>query len=274
MQGRLVEKVDNKIQAFPWKDWRTEFSIAETLNISLMEWTLDHDNLHLNPLLTTDGRAEIRKLGDLYNIRIESLTGDFLMQAPFWKEDQHQKDKLFDQFIDVINACSLLGISLIVVPLVDNGAIETKREYERIIDQLKELSGHLDEKQVVIGFEVDFSPQMLKRFIDHFDPRLFGINFDTGNSAAMGIDPKEEIDLLHSHFKNVHIKDRPLNGQTVPLGHGHADFDQIFSLLNMHDYDGNFILQTARAEDDCHAELIGEYRRFVEVGLTKSKAAY
>ena len=237
-----------------------------------MEWTLDHENLYQNPLLTNEGRAEILHLQSLHDIKIGSLTGDFLMQAPFWKEGQHQNVKLLDQFIDVINACSLLGIGLIVVPLVDNGAIETKREHDIAIYQFNELSDHIDEKNIKIAFEVDFEPQKLKRFIDHFDPRLFGINFDTGNSAALGFNPEQEIELLHSHFKNVHIKDRPLNGQTVALGEGDADFDTIFHLLNLHGYDGNLILQTARANDGDHAKLISEYRQFVEVGMIRTKA--
>ena len=34
MQGRLVDQVDTKIQAFPWENWKVEFSIAKALNIT------------------------------------------------------------------------------------------------------------------------------------------------------------------------------------------------------------------------------------------------
>ena len=61
----------------------------------------------------------------------------------------------------------------------------------------------------------------------------------------MGFDPSDEINLYGKRIKNVHIKDRKLNGSTVPLGEGNADFESIF--FNLKDeYSGNFILQTAR----------------------------
>ena len=83
MQGRLCPMVDGKIQSFPWRDWRTEFPVAQRLGVGLMEWTLDHDRLPENPLMTPQGRREIRALSSKYGVRVESLTGDIFMQAPF-----------------------------------------------------------------------------------------------------------------------------------------------------------------------------------------------
>jgi len=59
---------------------------------------------------------------------------------------------------------------------------------------------------------------------------------------------------------NVHIKDRMLGGTTVPLGTGNANFEVIFSELSRLNYEGNFILQTARATSDEHAEVLSAYR--------------
>src|SRR3546814_5788968 len=36
MQGRLCDRVDGMIQAFPWQDWESEFPTAHRLGIGLM----------------------------------------------------------------------------------------------------------------------------------------------------------------------------------------------------------------------------------------------
>ena len=59
---------------------------------------------------------------------------------------------------------------------------------------------------------------------------------------------------------NVHVKDRVLGGTTVPLGTGSADFEAVFAALAQRNYQGNFILQTARAADGNHADALRTYR--------------
>ena len=58
MQGRLVDQIDRKIQAFPTLQWEEEFEIANQLGISLMEWTIDDFNFEKNPLMTINGRKK------------------------------------------------------------------------------------------------------------------------------------------------------------------------------------------------------------------------
>src|SRR5215213_6217684 len=85
MQGRLSPLVDGKIQAFPWAHWEQEFASAAKIGLPLVEWTLDQDRLRENPLMTEGGRARIRELTGSSGIRVESVTGDCFMQAPFFK---------------------------------------------------------------------------------------------------------------------------------------------------------------------------------------------
>ena len=49
MQGRLSSIVGNKIQSFPWKNWKEEFKIGNKLNFKILEWTLDFKKLYSNP---------------------------------------------------------------------------------------------------------------------------------------------------------------------------------------------------------------------------------
>ena len=48
----------------------------------------------------------------------------------------------------------------------------------------------------------------------------------------------------------MHIKDRVFNGTTVPLGDGDTDFNSVFKSLKDIEYKGNFILQTARSDNN------------------------
>jgi|SaaInlStandDraft_5_1057022.scaffolds.fasta_scaffold28522_1 L-ribulose-5-phosphate 3-epimerase len=260
MQGRLSPIVDGKIQAFPWKAWRYEFKIAKNINLNLVEWTLDQEDLYKNPLLTQKGQDEIKNLCRYYNIGIPSLTGDCFMQDPFWRSLGEEQNILKKDFQKILEACISVGISIIVVPLVDNGRLNNFEEEDVLIDFLKEIELFLNINNLQIAFESDFNPKELNRFICRLNPSLFGINYDIGNSAALGFDSTEEIDLYGNRIINVHVKDRVLGGTTVPLGTGDADFEKVFSNLKKIGYKGNYILQTARANDGNHSKILDKFK--------------
>ncbi len=260
MQGRLCDLVDGKIQAFPWLQWESEFPAARAINIGLMEWTLDQERLHDNPLLMKEGRKRIRALADDNGVQILSVTGDCFMQAPFFKVTGDKRDSLLRDLDAVLAACSDLGVRYVVIPLVDNGAITNADEETALLDGLLARSDWLAQNGMKIVFESDFSAGRLADFIAQFPEDTFGINYDIGNSAALGYDFAEEISSYGSRIDNVHVKDRELHGMTVPLGTGAANFPGVFRALRECGYDGNFILQTARAEDGDHAAAIAKYR--------------
>ena len=114
-------------------------------------------------------------------------------------------------------------------------------------------------QRLSIVFESDHTPAALARFIDALPSKIFGINYDIGNSASLGYAPTEEIGAYGARILNVHVKDRVRGGTTVPLGTGNADFAAAFRALRRARYSGNFILQTARAADVC--EVADNLRR-------------
>lgn len=263
MQGRLSPVIDGKIQAFPWPYWRDEFPLARQAGLSCMEWTLDADRISENPLMTADGRAEIASLSHEHGIAIPSLTGDFCMQAPFWKAAGAEQAARIATFAQVLRACAAAGIGILVVPLVDHGALASTAERELLESELLKLQPLLQSHDLAIAFESDFPPPQLAAFIANFPAQTFGINHDIGNSASLGWDPDEEIPLLAPRILNVHVKDRPRGGATVPLGEGAADLAKVFALLNAAGYRGNFILQTARAAEGAHFETLRRYTALV-----------
>lgn len=263
MQGRLSPQIDGKIQAFPWPYWQDEFPLAQALGLARLEWTLDHEDLAANPLMTEEGRAEIRALSAAHDIAVSSITGDCFMQAPFWKAEGALKAALVEEMAGVIRAGAAVGASIVVVPLVDNGAVSTPVEEAALAEGLADLTPLLRETGVRIAFECDYPPAKLAAFIAGFPADGFGINFDIGNSASLGWAPAEEIPLIAPRLINVHVKDRVLGGTTVALGQGDADLPAVFKLLRQAGYDGFLILQTARAADGDHVGAARAYRDLV-----------
>ena len=265
MQGRLSQVVDGRIQAFPWHVWQHEFPSAKKIGLSTMEWTLDQEGLYQNPLMTTLGQREIVELCEEYEFSIPSLTGDCFMQSPFWKAtDSTVYKELTDDFEAIITSCANINIKLVVVPLVDNGSIENSQQEKILIDFMLGQETTLRSLGIKVAFESDFPPAELHRFIRQLNSDVFGVNYDIGNSASLGFDPLEELKLVGDRVLNVHVKDRIRSGGSVPLGEGASDFNSVFNLLKKRNYNGNYILQTARATDGQHQEVLMQYRNFVQ----------
>jgi L-ribulose-5-phosphate 3-epimerase len=260
MQGRLSALVDGKIQAFPWNEWREEFPRAKALGLSRMEWTIDQDGLRENPLTTDAGRVEIGRLIRENSLRIPSLTGDCFMQAPFWKATGQTREALLADLDLVLASCSALGVEFVVIPLVDNGKIETPEQTEALLSALLVRTTSLSKQNVKIVFESDLPPAELADFIARLPAEHFGINYDIGNSAALGYDCGEEIAAYAPRILNVHVKDRLRGGTTVPLGAGAAELSRAIGLIEKSGYSSQYILQTARAVDGDHSSALKRYR--------------
>lgn len=259
MQGRLSPIVDGKIQSFPWSDWHAEFPAAQRLGFGLMEWTLDYERLADNPLMTRQGRAEVRRLSSKYNIKIRSLTADFLMQMPFWKVTGVSRGQRLLELDLVLDACSFSGIRMVVVPLVDSGEILNGEQEEAVIEAFTARIDRLRRDDLVVAFECNYHPKSLALFIHQLPSDVCGINLDIGNSAALGYDIADEITLYGHRIVHVHVKDRILGGTTVPLGTGSADIPRALRLLLASGYRGLFILQPARAKDGDHEGALSRY---------------
>ena len=264
IQGRLSPLVSGRIQAFPKDYWREEFLLGDMHDIRMIEWTLDYKGLHENPLLTSEGQQEIQRMSDENSISIPSLTGDCFMQAPFWKASKVQQESLERDFLAVVDACSIMGIKYIVVPLVDNGSLDNTQEEQVLVEFMERHTEDFQLKEVVIVFESDLAPSELKRFIEQFPMGIFGINYDIGNSASLGYQFEVELEAYEDRILNVHLKDRLLGGTTVPLGDGNAKLPEAISALEQGGYCGNYILQTARAVDGDHVGAICHYRDMVK----------
>ena len=270
MQGRLSPLYEEQIQAFPWDHWRAEFSAAAELGLYHIEWTLDRERLHQNPIMTEAGRVEIARLSAVSGVVVRTLTADCFMQMPFHREHGSVRKALLTDAIQVLEGCRAATVEYVVLPIVDDGAISNDREMNAFVLGVNELLEETASSGVSLLLESEEEPAWIAALLKRLPADRIGINYDIGNSAACGHDPVAEFAAYGQSIENVHIKDRISGGRTVPLGEGAANFDLVFRQLEKIDYQGRYILQTARATDDDHAGVLRRYRDFVLSNLRQS----
>jgi hexulose-6-phosphate isomerase len=250
MQGRLSPMINKKIQSFPHKYWKKEFYLCNKINIKKLEWTIDNFKFDSNPICTQEGREKIIFLKNKYNIEIDSVTADFFMQRPFFKKN-YNKEINYEKLKNFIIDASKIGIKYIILPLVDNASVNNSVEEKILTRLLNYLKALIKSCNIIILFESDYAPIKLLKFIKNFDKKLFGINYDSGNSAGLGYDFNSEK-IYFSYVKNIHIKDKKFNGNSVNLGEGSYQFKKLFKFLKKINYKGNLILQTARHKNNIY----------------------
>lgn len=265
MQGRLLNsEKKNTIQYFPDKNWTLEFKLAKKINFKIIEWTVNEENLKKNPIYN----GELKKLKNVmekYKIKIPSITYDYFMQKPFFKEKNlKKKNEIFQILGKIINNGNKIGIKYHVFPLVDNGSVKSKKQEKILIKGIKILLKKLNKKSHIL-FETDYKPNSVIKFIKKFRNKKIGINYDTGNSAALNYNFNDEIKYWR-YVKNIHIKDRVLNGNTVRLGKGNWDYKKFFKLIKGK-YKGNFIFQTARNANNKHIHEMLINKNFFDNGF-------
>jgi hexulose-6-phosphate isomerase len=261
MQGRLSPIINNRIQQFPWNSWSNEFVLASKIDIKLIEWTIDTFEFCKNPLISINQWDEINLIMEKTNISIPSVTCDYFMENPPWKTDL----KLVKEGISsILEGMRNIRSTILVIPLVDNSSLPDSSSVKIIENLFTDLIPEIIKNKLQIAFECDLNPEKLSEFISKFDRNYFGINYDIGNSSSLGFNPTEEFRAYGSRIINVHVKDRKLNGTSVPLGEGDADFLGIFRLLHKENYQGNLILQTARSKVGKDSEVLVKYKKLVE----------
>jgi L-ribulose-5-phosphate 3-epimerase len=266
MQGRLTSSKSGKVQEFPETSWRSEFPLMNQLGISHLEWTVDWKNYKLNPIFSAHEQVEISQLCQDNSVSVGSITLDNLVEAPLgFKNCSTGRQSSLAEFTWILDRLENTDVRILVVPLVKESGLSNFFELQELILLLPELESQVSSKSMKIAFECEFDLSVLNYLVNSFSPfPNIGFNFDIGNSAAMGNDPEDEVRLLGDKIFNVHIKDRILNGKTVPLGQGNANFDIVFSTLKSVGYESRYILQAARSESTSDFSLVMSYLEFCE----------
>lgn len=248
MQGRLSPPINGRIQAFPAMTWREEFHAAQEAGLDSIEWIFDVEN-EQNPLFIDTGRSEMKALSRSTGVSVESVCADYFMSELLLSGPEEVRSRHLATLQALVGNSAKLGIHHIVLPFVDQSRLDLPRDEPALAALMVQLLPTLDEARVELHLETSLAPGAFSALIQKMDSPLVKINYDTGNSASLGYDSDEEFAAYGSRIGSVHLKDRRLQGGTVPLGEGAVDFRKLALGLKQIEYQGNFILQAARGQN-------------------------
>ena len=264
MQGRLLPPFKGRFQTFPAEGWQLEFPLARQAGLHCIEWIFEEPGQEQNPLATDSGITEMKKLSLEHGVLVRSVCADYYMTQRLISSDGDLNEKVVDHFLCLAEQIKKLDVCYAVLPFVDSSSLTSKAERNGLLVFLEKIIPTLERINLEVHLETDFPPKVFSEIINRVNHPLVRVNFDIGNSASLGFDPSEELELLAPRLGSVHVKDRMLGGSTVPLGTGNADFLTCFKLILESGFDRWFILQATRSDDISEVQLAEQNRRFVE----------
>lgn len=270
MQGRLTPSLGRGIQFFPFEEWRNEFETAKSISIPHIDFIFDLERFEENPLWTKGGIEKIKESVRKTGVGIHYICADFFMRLPFFRGSKESREKSLGVLRKLLSAAPEIGAHTLELPFLDNSSIKTLEEEDCLVEGLRRCFDCLENRGAMkIALETDLPPfrflSLLKK-IAH--PSVKAV-YDSGNSASLGYDPRGEIENLAPFLSHIHMKDRKLKGNTVPLGTGDTNFDAMFKTLAEVGFQGDFILQAARGEDGAEQKTVTEQKEFTEQYIKK-----
>ncbi|MDR3638383.1 MAG: TIM barrel protein [Isosphaeraceae bacterium] len=263
MQGRLVPPIDGRIQCFPRDRWADEFELAAHAGLDSIEWIYDAYAADVNPIATDEGIDSLLRLQQEHGVQVASVCADYFMDRPLVRARRHELESRLGALRWLIARSALLGIERVVIPFVDASRIETAAEAEQAASALRSVAPIAADSRIELHLETSLGPEPFRDLLERLPAGVFKVNYDTGNSASLGYDPREEFAAYGSRVGSVHIKDRILGGGTVPLDTGDADLAAVFDRLHAEHYSGDIILQVARGQPGDEVAWAVRNRTFV-----------
>jgi len=249
MQGRLLPKYQGRYQAHPIGNWQEEFEIAKNVGLDCIEFILDYNDAEKNPLLKYEGVEEILKITEKTGVSVNTICADYFMEAPLHSADKSVAAQSLKVLNQLLEASSQLGVTDIVIPCVDQSTLNGAEAVERFVNQISNVIPVIESKKINLSLETDLAPEPFVTLLDRLNSKRITVNYDIGNSAALGYNPIDELNAYGKKITDIHIKDRVLGGGPVTLGEGDADFVKFFNKLKEFKYEGPFIMQAYRDDE-------------------------
>jgi hexulose-6-phosphate isomerase len=264
MQGRLSPRIDGKIQAYPASTWQKEFEIAQEIGYAAIEWIIEKP-VETNALMTDSGKAEIKKMIASTEVRIDYVCADIFMQQPLVRMTKDTKSQNKEYLSAILKNAKEVGAIGVEIPFVDNSSIKNENEKLEFIDVMQDAFKLAKDLELKLSLETDLPPIEFQELLENIDLDHVQANYDIGNSASLGFDPREELEAYGLKILNVHVKDRKLGSSTVPLGTGNANINFVLQKLQEIGYRGGLTMQAARGENDVETAI--EHLKYVKTIL-------
>jgi L-ribulose-5-phosphate 3-epimerase len=263
VQGRTLPQNDESLQSFP-SNWMDEFPLIKQLGFKGIEWIYDKKSEDSNPILNSNEYYKIQSLSKKYNISLENIVFDWFIAHPLLKKEDISLQTKINKLIDLLDYSRKIGFKRIIFPLLEGNAIHDSNEMKLFLKIFSDdVISTLNLNKLEIHFETSMAPNEELNFISKLNNPQTKICFDMGNSASLGFDCTEVLDKIHPFLGSVHIKDRLINGSTVPLGEGSVDFLTIFRILNKIKFSGPISFQAYRDKNSNNIELLKKYLMFI-----------
>jgi len=206
MQGRLVPKYQGRYQAFPIGMWQDEFKIATECGLDLIEFILDFNDAEDNPLLKSGGIDEIANVSKETGVSVKTICADYFMEAPLHSSDDNVVEKSFKVLENLLEAAKVLQITDIVIPCVDQSSLKTKEAVDRFVEQITKIIPKIEKQNINLSLETDLSPKPFVELLDRLNSKNITVNYDIGNSAALGFDSDEELEAYGNRIGSSPLK--------------------------------------------------------------------
>tara|TARA_B100000029_G_scaffold475456_1_gene518728 strand:+ start:3647 stop:4498 length:852 start_codon:yes stop_codon:yes gene_type:complete len=269
MQGRLSPSLMGMQQYFPDETWEMEYGLAAELGFDSIEWVVDSQSFEHNPIFENKGIQRIKALQSRFDISNLTVCADTLKETSFIMGNSQLPLSTARILEKLIMGSTEIGAKSLVIPLVEKNSLKKLQKDIQRYDWRKALKPMLDiaeSQNLKLAIESDLPAVELKNWIDSINHPSIGVNFDMGNSVALGYSIQDEISELGSYICGVHVKDRKVGGPNVSLGYGDVDFELALQSLNKVSYSGPLILETFR--DRSYMSYATDNMRFL---LTKLK---
>lgn len=253
MEGRLLPKYKSRYQAHPKGYWEDEFPVAARFGLELIEFILDYEDAAENPLLAEGGLTALRSAMESSGVKVASICADYFMEAPLHRGDR--RDKAAACLDRLLESAGALGVGDIVIPCVDHSRLENAAQEDALAAALSRALPKAEALGINLSLETDLDPTRFAGLLGRLPSPRVTANYDIGNSASWGYDPRAEWAAYGSRVSDVHIKDRVLGGGSVELGTGNADIPLVLDLMRQSGFSGPVIMQAFR--DDEGLEVFG-----------------
>lgn len=245
IQGRLLPPIDGLIQEFPIDNWKKEFQYIDNLKISFIEWIITKKSF--DHFLNLDLIE--------YSSKISSVCCDHLIDNRI-----NDQNFVYQYLSPICDFCISNNIKNITIPLLEESNLN-QNNFENLKLTFKNLANFYN--KLDFNFEIDAHFSLVNNFM--MSHKNFYFTYDTGNLTSSGFDHFEFIESVFRFIRNIHLKDRTINPiKTVEPLFGKTNFFVIFEKLRHLNYNGNFIIQTARREDGLELQTISEHKKIFE----------
>jgi len=263
VQGRALPQSDESLQSFPF-NWSDEFPLIQQLGFDGIEWIYDKKSEFTNPILDSEESQKIKSISKKFNISLENIVFDWFITHSLFRKDEISLKNKIKKLVDLIEKSQNIGFKQIIFPLLEENAINNSNDMDIFLKIFSDdILSVLNLNKIEIHFETSLPPISELEFISKLDHNQTKICFDMGNSASMGYDPADVLNSIAPYLGTVHIKDRLLDGDSVPLGEGAVDFSKVFSILNEINFSGYFSFQAYRDKNSNNTELLSLYQKFI-----------